>query len=354
MKKLFALVLAVAMVLSMASVAMAAANTKIGALDPSGWGGIANALYIENEDDDVYFDKDDNGANDNEDMTSANIPYGETVYIPLIDSDNKQFTRADDVDALKVSAKWDKNGEYVDSVEIVKKNSRYWVAIKTTGSSMSENDVEGTITLSGKAYEDSDASKKTNVNNLKPNGKDDNQFDVVLTLKYAEVTGTDANKLVVEQTIEETAKTFRFDKEDMQDEEFELEVADEDEDVTFTVDTTHQPKLVLSFTTDAIDEVEDKYADANLDFYVFNGATFKKTGELFIPADEGTYLYEIVDGAAKAVDAEYDDYDEGFYLKTKTLGAYVVSDVKLATAEAAAVDTTTTDTTANPTTGAAL
>ena len=347
MKKLFALVLAVAMVLSMASVAMAANTAIDGDAENGGWGKMDNKIYIEDDEDDV---------DDDTDMTNENIAYGETVYIPLLDADNNQFTKADDVDALKVSAKWDKNGEYVESVEIAKKNSKYWVVIKTTGSSMSENDVEGTVTISGKAYWDNtsaDSDKKYNVNTI-TGDKEVNKYDVTLTLKYAEVTGTTDNKTEVAQTIEETAKTFRFDKVDMQDEEFELEVADKDEDVTFTVDTTHQPKLVLSFTTDAIDEVEDKYADANLDFYVFNGATFKKTGELFIPADEGTYLYEIVDGAAKAVDAEYDDYDEGFYLKTKTLGAYVVSDVKLATAEAAAVDTTTTDTTANPTTGAAL
>ena len=369
MKKLFALVLAVAMVLSMASVAMAANTSVEGNQAVGTWGGLARALYIENEDDDVYFvTKTVPDQNANTNKAGLTIPYGETVYIPLVDStynpanadkptnkeiDAAQFTKADDVDALKVSAKWDKNGEYVESVEIVKKNSRYWVAIKTIGSSMSENDVEGTVTLSGKAYEYASDDKKTNVNSIKVDGKDGNQYDVILTLKYNELGKGD--KLVdADKIITETAQVFRFDKEIMQDEEFELEVDDDDEDVTFTVDTTHQPKIVLSFTTDAIDEVEDKYADANLDFYVFNGATFKKTGELFIPADEGTYLYEIVDGAAKAVDAEYDDYDEGFYLKTKTLGAYVVSDVKLATAEAAAVDTTTTDTTANPTTGAAL
>ena len=53
----------------------------------------------------------------------------------------------------------------------------------------------------------------------------------------------------------------------------------------------------------------------------------------------------------KDVDAEYDDYDEGFYLKTKTLGAYVVSDTKLAVAAATETDATATT---NPTTGAAL
>ena len=352
MKKLFALVLAVAMVLSMASIAMAA-NTAIEPTTTHGvWGGIKEGADAE-----LYTKTDGTGENLNGDP----IPYGKTVYIPLYANEelDVQFQKADDVDGLKVTAHWDKNGEYVDSVSIVKKDGAYWVAIKTTGSSMDDNDVEGTITFTGKAY-DGTKDKKVSLK------KSENEYDIVLTLEYDEYKGYTKNDEYVAtltSVIPEDPAVFVFDKKTnktendnatadfyMEDEEFEFTCA-KDPDVTFTVDTTHQSKLVLAMDTDSIDEVEDKYAAANLDFYVFNGATFKKTGELFIPADEGTYLYEIVDNTAKEVDAEYDDYDEGFYLKTKTLGAYVVSDVKLATAAATETDTTATT---NPTTGAAL
>ena len=217
MKKLFALVLAVAMVLSMASVAMAA-NTAVDGNDANGtWGGLGTAMYIE------YVGGDDDGdINETADMTGKEIAYGKTVYIPLLSGEKNQndayvqFTKADDVDALKVSAKWDKKGEYVESVEIVKKNSAYWVAIKTTGSSMSENDVEGTITLSGKAYENSGDEKKTNVNTI-TGDKDLNKFDVVITLKYNE-QGADKKEDLGENynVITETAQVFRFDKDAMQ------------------------------------------------------------------------------------------------------------------------------------------
>ena len=45
------------------------------------------------------------------------------------------------------------------------------------------------------------------------------------------------------------------------------------------------------------------------------------------------YLYQInSDGSLSEVaNAEYDDADEGFYFKTRTLGSYVVSDMELDT-----------------------
>jgi hypothetical protein len=355
MKKLFALVLAVAMVLSMASIAMAAGNTKIGNNDKIA---ITETVLVSEHifNGAVTVAKDPDSHDNAKDVCLEAVPYGKTLYIPLYDATGAQIKLADAVDGLKVSAKWDENGDFIKSVEIGKKEGAYYIIIKTTGSSMDDNDVEGTLTITGKAYEATNSKKKTSI--------DKTEVPVVITLEYDEYTGYAINGVynsTLTSVIPEDPAKFVFDEKTskdnsgtkdyyMQDEEFEFTCAKAD-DVTFTVDTTHQSDIILAMDCDSIDEVEDKYASANLDFYVFNGATFKKTGELFIPADEGTYLYEIVDNTAKEVDAEYDDYDEGFYLKTKTLGAYVVSDVKLATAAATETDATATT---NPTTGAAL
>ena len=345
MKKFLAVVLAVAMVLSLGAVAFAeesTASTKIGTNNKQGNITAGNTIYKYDEDAETAFTSTD-------EVTGDEVPYGETLYIPLYYKVNEstgsgsvaQVTSADAVSGLKLSTKWDENGEYVEGVEIVKKEGAYYIAIETTGSSMDDNDVEGTITIKGKDYKYGDTSddKKTKLDA-------EIEVNVVITLAYTEV------KTSNEITKDPQIFVFDDDASTIADEEQDFTTKEAD-DVTFTVDTTHQTDIVLSFNSDAIDEVEDNYPAANLDFYVFNGATFKKTGELFIPADEGTYFYEIVDDKAVEVDAEYDDYDEGYYLKTKTLGVYVVSDVKLATATAA--ESTTTDAaTTNPTTGAAL
>jgi len=321
MKKIFALVLAVAMVLSLASVAMAA-NTQIGTLGEQALG-LDNFTLTLREKKDVY-----------NDVTGEPIPYGETVYIPLKDLDGNAITDSDAVSSLKISAKWTENGKYIKGVEIAKKDGKYFIIIKTTGSEMSDKDVEGTLTLSGKAFAASDTDKKTKIEKT--------EIDVVLTLEYPETK---------ESEITDDAQIFLFNKEELQDEELELTV--EDTDITFTVDTTHQAKLVLSYNDDEVEAVEKANPEANLDFHNFNSATFKKTGTLLIPADEGSYLYEIVDGAVKAVNAKYDDFEEAFILKTKTLGSYVVSDIQLKTGTVVA-PAAEAPATANPATGAAL
>ena len=101
--------------------------------------------------------------------------------------------------------------------------------------------------------------------------------------------------------------------------------------------------LNLSMAYDkAIDKAYNEY-DADLSFYNFKGTkdAFTKTGELFIPADDETFIYEIVDGELVEVDAEYvEDYEvdgfsekDGWVIKTKELGYYVVADEELVVAE---------------------
>ena len=160
------------MVLSMASIAMAA-NTAIDPDDDKNTG--ANIWT------DIV-----TSAKNPESKTGKTIPYGKTVYVALVDGENAQFTKADEVDGLKISAKWDKNGEYIASTEIGKKEGKYWIIIKTTGTSMDENDVEGTLTLSGKVYTTTSGDKKVK---LDPKV----EKDIIITLAYDEYTGYEVN-----------------------------------------------------------------------------------------------------------------------------------------------------------------
>ena len=122
-------------------------------------------------------------------------------------------------------------------------------------------------------------------------------------------------------------------------------VFDFEDEAYFTVKMVSEEKVVLNLSMaydKAIDKAYNEY-DADLSFYNFKGTkdAFTKTGELFIPADDETFIYEIVDGELVEVDAEYvEDYEvdgfsekDGWVIKTKELGYYVVADEELVVAE---------------------
>ena len=86
----------------------------------------------------------------------------------------------------------------------------------------------------------------------------------------------------------------------------------------------------LAWNTDFNKEVADLDKSANMDFVTFEGnPSFNKNGTMYIYADVDTYLYEVKDGKLVAVDAEYDEDYEAWTFKTRTLGAYVISDKEL-------------------------
>jgi len=81
-------------------------------------------------------------------------------------------------------------------------------------------------------------------------------------------------------------------------------------------------------------------SDADMDFYVFNEdknfTTFNSNAKLFFnDADEDSFVYQIKDQKLVPV-GEYDEDEACWVVKTRTLGAYVVSDVELKEFEAAA------------------
>jgi hypothetical protein len=410
MKKVFALVLAVAMVLSLSAVAFAD-GAKVSALGNSlsKEAGAVNAIEqsLYTLDDDIVT------------AVNGNVAYGETVYVVLkttVSDGEEEPTTApalvtdnDSVSKLKVSAKWTVGGSNIKSVEIVKRKvyadvtttagtsdykvvgafvgfaaskdadpanaegkhasgdgdkdndegndcnkigqstgkaadegkgiseiqevSAYFVAITTTGSSLDETEVAGTVTLKGKTP--SDASSTTT-----------KEFTVAFTLGYPTSTVA-AGTADVEVAEDLTNYDFTADKED----EVTLKYGD---NVTVVIDATSEKEVLLGYDLDDVGEIVKAYSEANLDFYALTG-TFKKTATVTIEADEDTYLYQVVDGKVKAVKAEYDEYEGGFVFNARTLGTYVVSDIELTAAADDAVETVVSGTTtsANPSTGAA-
>ena len=118
-----------------------------------------------------------------------------------------------------------------------------------------------------------------------------------------------------------------FDEDD--EESFDFEA---DGDSFFVVNTNSQKKLVLGMDVDYDEEIGERYAPQTetLFFWNGNGGSFNRTGYLYLAAPEDSYLYRIeADGSLRRMDAEYDDYEECFVIRTRTIGRYVVSDVEL-------------------------
>jgi len=323
MKKALALVMAIAMVASMAAVSFAA--TGINVQKNGNDGGFVSinegTFYLYNTNTE-WFDPED----------GADVEFGKTLYVSLHSESSANVVDADAVSGMKVAAKWTEGGAFVKGVEIVKKEGLYLVAINTTGSSLEPVDVSGTISLGGKTL-----VKTVNGNKIEKTKETvDVDFDVDFTLAYTEVDVSGETQNITGK------KVYDFEENKIDVEEFKFTFGSTD--VTAVTYVKNVDKVFYSFNTTANDELLDAYVDANLDFYNCNVA-FRRTAEVTIPAAEGSYLYEVVDGELVAVDAEYDDWAEEFIFKTKKMGNYVVSDMELEVAEEVVAT--------NPSTGAA-
>ena len=226
----------------------------------------------------------------------------------------KYVYESDAVDGVKLKSKWDMNGSLIDNVEISKKkvtgetlSQKYIyfveVELKDAGS-VTATDISGTIQLRKSGEFD----------------YEDMELDVNIELAYA--TATDSE---ITEDLQLFKEGHGFDYDDSYEFTFEC-----DDESYFEVDTTGQGKLLLSATSDFDSDVAIIYPNANLDFFYGNGGSFNRIGTLYLHAEPDSYLYQLRDdGRLVEVDAEYDEYDENFIIKTRTLGKYVISDVEL-------------------------
>ena len=126
-----------------------------------------------------------------------------------------------------------------------------------------------------------------------------------------------------------------------------------DEQYGVSVRVYEDEELFLEISEDADKDILKANADADADYIDFvewvAHPTFTSNVTLeFYGAEEDDYIYEIKDGKLVTPSRlKWDDDAEVWTLTTRTLGAYVVSDVKLAKAVAEADDDV-----GNPDTGA--
>ncbi len=133
----------------------------------------------------------------------------------------------------------------------------------------------------------------------------------------------------------------------------------------YVVKMNPEEEVIFNFSSKYDKDLDKAYGyDADLEFYNFKGTkdNFNRVGDVIIPADDDTFVYEVVNGKAVEVEAEYvEDYEvikgtkvDGWVIETNELGYYIVSDIELeieAEAEDNTNSSTSTDKT-NPETGA--
>ena len=254
-------------------------------------------------------------------------------YTNALNNDYPYVNEYDAVRSARIKKSWDIGGSLVDDVEIVKKrftpsdaytaSERYIYFLAITmkeKTSASTHDLSGTVKLSKSGS----------------NGFDEIRVDVNLEVGYA--SPTDDNMIPETPAVFKEGDGFSGDS----DETFYFEA---DDYSWFEVSTNGQGKILLGMDTEFDEDIASKYPEANLDFWNGNGASFNKIGELHLYAEPGSYLYQINSNGKLIRPAySYDRSEECFVIKTRTLGRYVISDVKLniSSIDAPTVDSTGT------------
>lgn len=397
MRKILAIVLAVAMVMSMASVAFAAESF---AADSRG---IAQAT--KDNASTVY-----KYSADNDRMrpvgTTNPAEYNGAVYIPLFsdvstatagdwnhsDATGKQLINLIDtfdyVEGLKIKGKWEMNGDMVAGVSLVRKYVDFQkvdgngfgpdvnggLPVEHIASGVlfgaATNDPAGTGSNWATAWaagdmpagyyyfieikiKDSSATKdidvigtltlnKTKEADAASGGSSfkikDVELDIAFNVSYEKNYIEDANYVVTtnfgDELAPDTYYLLKFDDDDEVDLLFGNADSAQNEG-TFTVDVSGQGKVLLYFTTTADDNIVAANPDAALRFVNFNNVKFNRTGEYVYEWEDVKYVYEIVDGMlVTPKNWWYDAADEAVYFITRELGSYVFSDTELVNAVA--------------------
>ena len=298
MKKIFALALAAIMTAGMTTVAFAAAPIDFtNASDDYIYGVKNDGVYT------TSVINDDKGLDDT-------LKGGDEVALILYNAANKPVTDKDDIDRYKVSAEWTVGKlDEKPVIEMVKTATMGYVYAVTftlpEGPETKTADLAGTITV----YKSNDEKELAQ-----------NQFKIGLEYGYKIDEPTD---VVTGDEDLSKAEAVKFECDDVAVLTFG--------DLEFEVDLNGQGKLNVKNNTDFNKEFAGMYDYANIDFITFEYApTFNKNGTVYIYADEDAFIYEVTaDGAKEIKGLAWDEDYEAWTFKTRTLGAYAISDVEL-------------------------
>lgn len=379
MKKALALILAAMMVAGTSAVAFAA--TPDVAVDP------ASPTYVWDSEERIY-------------VVDGNIEYGDSLAFDLTGVDAQESSKNK---GYKVFPDWSVGESLVEDSKIERVKVRTYtttytmVAVSaevngttyTKGQPMTKEDYDAYI----KALKDQGVLASDLVNYAKTETKTGSEYRFMAVVDLKDSTTTKVSDLVGDIRVGKTSSAAK----NAADEGFYVELnaevkhysenagseendsvsvicdsnnvnfvldIDKDADVTdiefgkdgnlalFTVDLNGQSDVNVGYSTKFNADVADKYDEANLEFLNFTASpVFNRTGDLYIYADEDSFIYEVTaDGLKEIKNAEYDEDYGAWYLRTRKLTSYVISDVELdLTAEDEASSSETSS--SNPVTG---
>jgi len=265
------------------------------------------------------------------------------TFVPVVDGDTLA------IDADEVDCHWSinvKGAEYVESVKFGNASTGTLVINVTVAKELDNLD-EQEVTL--KMYIADNYSKATNKQSegIKVVMAFDNYKEEYVSYEYTNDVDYVAKWIVAANAKKGTA------------------VFDFEDEAYFTVKMIPEEEVILNFVSGDYVKAIDKAFDyeANYTYYNFKGESdeFTYAGELFIPAEEDTFIYAW-DGEALVEIEEAEWVKEykvdgmtkkgGWVIETNELGYYVVSDIE-AEIEAEEVEAEVEAEKANPETGAA-
>ena len=313
MKKIFALALAALMTAGMTTVAFADkgdvnfinVDTKVYAI-------------VDANDDNTFNSQKETVDASTTGVISLDTEGGKKIAIPVYGKNGTPITEKDDLKGWKIKAEW-KVGEIEGKpeFEFVKIDNKYQYAVTFVlpeGAEVKDTDLAGSITIYDKSSDLKEAELK--VNKVEFGTAYGYNQDI---LENVEDDLKDAEIVVFKDALEGGEGL---------EGEYTMCLGDIFE---FTVDVTGQGKLNLKNNQDFNKEFAAMYDYANIDFLTFEmEPTFNKIGTAYIYADEDAYIYEVTaDGAKEIKGLTWDEDYEAWTFKTRTLGAYAISDVEL-------------------------
>ena len=319
MRKALSLVLAVVMVLGMATVAFAATERPVLGLDT----------------DNMTTDptKTDKGIG-----ATGSAEYGKTIYIPIVykevtvaggvndylkvDTANSDYVK-DVINGIRVKVSYDMGKEFVSGTpDVVTKKATdlgltdyvYYLAIETV-----------------EAPEETDTNDVIMYVDLNTNSE-----DIPVTIALDNGTLNIDSDMGFEIGTEESG-IISFDEIDYTD---PIDISFDDDYAIFTVNAKGESDKPLYFDYEVNQAVLDANPTANIDFLRFKDApSFYKSGTMAITCDADAFVYEITeDNEVVALQGEYNKETEMFEFRTRTLGYYAISDVELVDGAAPVVD----------------
>lgn len=210
------------------------------------------------------------------------------------------------------SIKWTQGKDLVSSVTIDDDDDVLVVALKKDYKSTKDKTLEGTIKLREKG--------KTKYNTLSINAEIGyNVVDLAVDANgEVNLTSIDANSIYRIQDDDRGYGTLSFSAGDA-----DISVRVYDGEVYYLYSNSDAIKSVLTANNDT---------DADIDFLTFEGTpTFNATATInFYGVDEDQYIYEVNDnGRLTNSAAKWNEDNDSWELRTRTLGSYVFSDKAL-------------------------